>query len=159
MVRSNDTATSDMFAALEAQLDVELIEWEPATEGERILGVVRQIDYIPTKSGAAMGVLTLATPSGAQARVACGAKNLKSQLEAAKVQTGDGLAIQYEGKRQSKNGGNEYNAYRIAHQAVGERRRDVFKVPDTVEDDLGLVPGATSAADPWQTDATDEPPF
>jgi hypothetical protein len=148
-----DTSSSDMFAALEAQLDVELIEWEPTVEGERIVGLVKTIEYVPTKLGTPMPVLTLQTPSGAHARVVAGAKNLKGQLEAAKVQPGDGVAIQYEGRRSPKNGGHEYNAYRIAHQAVGPRTPGAaFKVPDAVPHD-DLVPGA---ADPWQRPADDD---
>lgn len=147
MTQQHDTS-EEIFKSLEAELDVDLIEWEPASKGERIVGIVKAIEYVPTKSGEAMGVLTLTTPSGALARVACGAKNLRGQLESAKVQPGDGLAIQYEGKRQGKNGGNEFNAYRVAMQAIGQRDKEAaFKVPE-MPSDLGLVEGAT---DPWST--------
>lgn len=148
---------SDILSALEAELDVELIEWEPETQGERVVGTVKSVEYVPMKTGGAMGVVTLATPSGALARVACGAKNLKSQLESAKVQPGDGLALQYEGKRESRNGGNAYNAYRVAHAPVGDRRpAEAFKVPEHVEDD-DLLPGA-AAASPWG-DTTEAPGY
>lgn len=150
-----------MFAELEAQLDVEQIDWNPEQPGERILGLVKSIEYLPTKSGGLMGVLRLVTPSGAEARVAAGAKNLRAQLEAAKVQPGDGLGLQYEGQRQSRTGGNQYNAYKVVMQAVGPRDpENAFKVPED-PDDLGILPGA--AQDPWTgpqaTPDTDEAPF
>jgi hypothetical protein len=161
MTTAANPARADMFAELEAQLDVQQIDWNPEQPGERVVGLVKSIEYLPTKSGGLMGVLRLATPSGAEARVSAGAKNLRAQLEAAKVQPGDGLALQYEGQRQSRTGGNPYNAYRVAMQAVGPRDPGkAFKVPEEA-DDLGLLPGA--AQDPWTvgkaTPDTDEVPF
>lgn len=144
---STTESTSDsIYAALEAELDVERIDWEPEQAGERIVGEVKAIEYVSLDSGRVMGVLTLATPSGALARVAAGAKQLKGQLETAKVQPGDALAIKYEGKKTGRNGGREFNSYVVATQAVGDRRpEDVFKVPEETDD---LLPGAAEA-DPW----------
>ena len=75
------------------------------------------------------------------------AGRLKNQLEAAKVQPGDGQGVQYEGTRTPKNGGRDHNAYRVAVQAVGERNPDAaFKVPAASGPDLGLVAGAEQAS-------------
>lgn len=151
--------TNAMFAALEAELDVDLIEWEPTETGERIVGRIKSIEYVPIRDGRErMGVLHLETPNGSLARVSAGAKNLKSQLEAAKVQPGDGLALQYEGQRSPRNGGREYNAYRVATQAVGARTPDrAFKVPEgPVEDDLGLITGTDAS---WGSLTEQDPGF
>jgi hypothetical protein len=57
--------------------------------------------------------------------------------------------LPYEGKKQSKNGGNEFNAYRVALQAVGEHKPGAaFKVPEPTGPDLGLRQGA-EVASPW----------
>lgn len=153
-------ADDSMFTDLSAELDVPLIEWEPTTIGERIVGRVKTIEYVPVREGKEwMGLLLLETPNGSLARVAAGAKNLKSQLEAAKVQPGDGLAMQYEGERQPKNGGRAYNSYRVATHAVGPRDTALaFKVPEgSPEADLGLTNEAMADTSAW--DSTSGPGF
>lgn len=148
---NKNTSGSDPLDALnqiEANLDREEIEWEPEEVGERVIGYVTGIEYIDTKDGNRIGVLLIDTKNGTRVRVWAGRTRLRKQLVRAKVQPGDAIGIRYEGKKEAKNGGNDYFDYKVDVIREGPRRDgEMF----TEEEDLGLVAGAVD--DMWTGEA------
>lgn len=146
----HDTSQSvDEWAELEAGLDVDPgSDWEPEP-GDRLIGTVRDIDYRRTSDGRVLPILTLDTRDGQALRVPAGRAALLAQLLKHRVQPGDLLGVQFDGKIIPSGGGREYFGYRVTVRHTADRGADVLRDPATMTVDASadLVAGAES--DPW----------
>jgi len=136
----------NQYDRLLAQLDQVEQTWNPTNPGEQVHGTVSEIVYVRTKDSRTFPMVLLADPSGTSWKVGCGRAQLRSELDRRKVQPGDQLAIRYNGQQTGKNNGRSFYSYGVAHAPIGPRDASLaFDGSREVDDDLGLIPGATSA--------------
>lgn len=148
---TENTVSSQTLDELDAAVDVDVTRWEPEP-GAKLVGTVVGIEYIKTKSGRYMPIVSIHDRSlDVVVEVPAGRAVLARRLESEKVQPGDGLAVKFNGSVTPEGGGNAYFDYRVAVARVGDRGPDVFKVP---ADDDGLVEDAATE-NPWTSDQTE----
>lgn len=128
---------SNVLDDIEAELAVEVVEWDPEAAGEKVAGYVTAIDYKELRSGRVLPIVSLRTKEGSTVKVAAGRKVLARELQDRKVQVGDAIGLMYEGTRSSESG-NEYHAYRVVVRPQGPRNPTAAFRADK-EADLGLV--------------------
>lgn len=144
---SENQQTDDVLAAMAAELDVPIHDYEPEV-GEQVVGYVDSIDYMNVgENKDEVPVVMLNVAGGSKVRVFCGRARLRKELARQLVQPGDAVGIKYEGMPVGKS----YHSYRITVHRIGERQPELaFRNPEPA-DDLGLSDGTADDKpnNPW----------